>query len=180
MGAAIEQYKQPIITEEVKTQECISISLTDKDYFKIKQNKLGYTEEQYRELNTKNETDISLYTAKLYPVAYLNLKSDKLFKASPERLLISFGDDGDGTAGTNIIFHTSNFYNNASRNVFKIINQHILPEYVFCRLQDVKQKYSFNHIYKCNENNLLSVIIEIPINDDGSINIEKQKEYSIY
>ena len=178
MGVAIEQYKQPIITEEDKTQECISISLTDKDYFKIEQNKLGYTEEQYRELNTKNEADIPLYTAKLYPVAYLNLKSNKLFKATPEEPLISFGDDGDGTAGTNIIFHISNFYNNASRKVLKILNQDILPEYVFCRLQDMKQKYGFNHIYKCNENNLSNVIIEIPINDDGSINIEKQKEYS--
>ena len=169
----LDNNHENIKLDNISTEQ---VALTDNKYFKIEQNKLGYTEAKYRELDTKNENDIPLYTAKLNPVAYIEKVSSKIFVANEDNPLISFADDGDGTAGTNIVFHTKDFYNNTSRKILKILDKNIYPKYIYYLLLDMKQKYGFDYKYKCNVENLSNVYIEIPVKNDKSFDLSKQQE----
>jgi len=174
-----ESYRSILLKAQIAIQHNFQTKktyLTDDNYFTILQNKLGHSESYYRQINTNNHNDIPLYTAKNAPVAYTNLINNKLFTANKECPLISFADDGDGTAGTNIIFHTKDFYNNTSRKVIRILDNDINPEYVYYSLLNMKQKYGFDYKYKCNTENLSNVYIDIPINNHEKFDLIKQQE----
>jgi len=136
--------------------------------------------DEYAKLDTKNPNDIPIYTATLNPVAYFEAKSIKRIptNASEEEPHISFASDGDGTAGTNIIFHTCPYYINTSRLSFKIIDSNIYPEYIYYAIQDIKKKYGFDYKYKATLANIDKIEIPIPITDTGELDLLKQIDFA--
>lgn len=168
-----------ITTNHRKTIKYKNIELGDDKYFDLLQCKLSLGEKKYRllKLEMNNPISVPIYTAKKEPVAYISCEycPEKLFLATPENPLLSFADDGDGTAGTNFIFHTTRFYNNTSRKVLKILDKNIEYAYVYYMLKNMKEHYGFNYGYKCNVENLANVSIEIPINGNGAFDLEEQQ-----
>lgn len=152
----------------------------DESVFEYTTTKLGFRKSEYRLLDTKNKSDIPIYTAQLKPVAYIKeLPNKQPIMASENNPYISIADDGDGTAGTNIIFHITPFYQNTSRISFRVLCKSILPEYIFYMLQNIKAIYGFNFQYKAKKDNLKLVSVDIPCNENGYYSSDLQNEYII-
>ena len=146
--------------------------------FKFVTTKLGFRKSEYRLLDTRRKSDIPIYTAQRMPVAYIKkLPNKQLIMASEEEPYISIADDGDGTAGTNIIYHTTPFYQNTSRISFRISCKNILAEYVFYSLQNIKTVYGFNYQYKAKKENLELVSVDIPCDENGNYSSSLQIKY---
>jgi type I restriction-modification system DNA methylase subunit len=125
--------------------------------------KTGWTKTHYRKLNTGDPKDIPLFTAAKAPVAFVKPQKKGIIDASSEKPVISFGANGDGSAGTNFVFHETPFYVSNDRTCIRITNQHIDPEYVFFALHGMKETYGFNHAFKATKNNLEMVTISVPM-----------------
>lgn len=181
LNLTISEYQEQLnnITNEIINYK--DLYLSDEEYFKIYTGGLGYKKNEYVKFDTKSENDIPVYTATLNPVAHFRKGSISRFpiECSEEHPHISFGSDGDGTAGTNIILHKNPYYLNTSRLSFGIIDENILPEYVFYAIQDIKRKYGFDYKHKATLKNIGIIKISIPINADGEFDIKAQKEIAI-
>jgi len=151
------------------------INLSDKKYFKFNTSTLGLTRKEYSKHDTKNENDIPLYTAARKPVAYVKTLKVQPFSVTNNNFHISFATDGDGTAGTNIFLHDRPYYLNTSRVSFEVLEENILPEYIFYFIQDIKKKYGFDYKHKANQNNIEEIEILVPLNSDNEFDIDKQK-----
>ena len=90
-----------------------------------------------------------------------------IIDASPEHPVISFAANGDGSAGTNFVFHTTPFYVSNDRTCLRVTDQDIDPRYVFFALHGMKETYGFNHAFKASKNNLEIVTIDIPVTRRG-------------
>lgn len=156
----------------------IEIKITDLKYFEILSGMLGMKKKEYALIDTKKDTDIPIYTATLNPVAYLGAKSmtKSPHNASPHDPHISFASDGDGTAGTNIVFHDKPYFVNTSRLAFKIKNQYLDAEYIFFAIQDIKQKYGFNYKLKATLKNIALIKIKVPVGKNGEFDLECQRD----
>ena len=153
------------------------IKLSDKHLFKFYNSTLGLTRKEYAILDTKDESDIPLYTAAKNPVAYIKKIKQESLKATNEKPHISFATDGDGTAGTNIFLHKREYYLNTTRTSFEILESRILPEYVYYYIQDIKKKYGFDYRYKANPTNISEIEILVPIDENDNYDIEAQKKF---
>ena len=149
------------------------ISLTDTTYFSFLQGVyLGKTKSELIKLPSG---DIPVYTANKDPVLFISKLSKSPILASTEKPVISFANDGDGSAGRNFVFHTVPFYINASRTALIVKNPRIIPKYILCQLYDIKEKYGFDYAFKANKNNLSVVTIEVPIDEQtGDFDIQMQ------
>lgn len=146
---------------ECKKKRTKQINLTDEKYFCfISKAQLGKTK---GELIKLSQGDIPVYTANKEPIMYISKISKEPINASVECPIISFANDGDGSAGRNFVFHTQPFYINASRTAIKVVDHTILPEYLLSQIFDMKEKYGFNYGFKANKNNLSAVLIEVPL-----------------
>ncbi|MFC0428926.1 N-6 DNA methylase [Chryseobacterium scophthalmum] len=174
----ISEYQSQLDTFSSVPTNSTQIKLTDKNYFEILSGSLGMKRDAYAKLDTKNENDIPIYTATLNPVAYFKDKSVKKTPniATKEEPHISFASDGDGTAGTNIVFHTEPYYINTSRLAFKINDENIFPEYIYFAIQDIKKKYGFDYKHKATLGNIDKIEINIPLNTEGKLDLEKQMD----
>ncbi len=169
------------IINKIKSDETeyVTFSLTDKSVFEFVSAGLGLTRKEYSAIDTKNSKDIPVYTAAKAPVAYFcNYKSNPL-NCDSESPLISFASDGDGTAGTNIFYHTTPFYINTSRRAFRILNPEINPKYVFYYIQDMKKQYQLDFRFKANNSYLEQITICVPIKN-SQIDQELQQKYIDY
>lgn len=169
------------IINQIKSDETeyLQYSLIDQNVFEFVPAGLGLTRKEYSVFDTKNENDIPVYTAAKKPVAHFsNYKSNPIYcdENSP---IISFASDGDGTAGTNIFYHTCPFYINTSRRAFRILNKDILPKYVFYYIQDMKKQYQLDFRFKANNGYLEQISVCIPIKNN-QIDIDLQKKYIEY
>jgi type I restriction enzyme M protein len=153
-----------------------NIGLTDSEYFEIISGGLGMKKNEYSALDTKDSEDIPVYTATLKPVAYFKSGSVKRIPqgASLHDPHISFASDGDGTAGTNIVLHSSPYYINTSRIAFRGLSEKINLKYIFYTIQDIKRKYGFDYKHKATQKNIGKIIIPIPLDFDGNIDLEAQ------
>lgn len=174
---SINDYQQQLNEVISKQYDFKPVSITDDKLFSIITGALGLKKKQYALLDTKSESDIPVFTATLKPVAYFKKDSTKRIPqaASEKDKHISFGSDGEGTAGTNIVLHDKPYFINTSRTAMKIIDKNIYPEYVFFCLQGMKRKYGFDFKHKATLNNLGKVIINIPIDENGQFDLEAQK-----
>ena len=160
----------------------LSIRLTDKKYFKhysaYASTNLDLTKKQYSEIDTGNPDDIPLYSAAKKPVAHIKRQAKEPLKATKKHPHISFAIDGESSAGTHIFFHESEYYVNASRASFEVIDDKILPEYVFCYIQDIKKKYGYDFKHKATWNNISEIEILIPTTESGEFDLDAQKKFA--
>lgn len=153
------------------------VFLDDKDIFEFVNKKTSWRYEDYSKFNTYNLSDIPVYTATLEPVAYVDIFNDRtLIQASLEQPLISFGANGDGSAGTNFVLHTRPFYVSNDRTCVKILNRKISPEYVIYKLASMKAVYGFNFSFKATPKNLRDVSFSIPLVSSGDFDIQRQQD----
>ena len=154
-----------------------TIQLGDKNYFKPITTLLGFTQKEYIPLNTENEGDIPIFTAQKDAVAYIKLINSRIpIHCTKNNPHISIASDGDGTAGTNIIIHETDYYLNSSRIAYEILDSNILPKYIYHTLQSIKDEYGFDYSHKATLQNQSVVSIQIPVNskNDFDINIQKK------
>ena len=119
----------------------LETDLFNEDIFKLNTGMLGLNRKEYTSIDTENKNDYPIYTATINPVAYI--KKDKKLKPhiiKNDNFHISFASDGDGTAGKNIVLHNKDYYINTSRISFEIINNKVLPKYIYYFIQDIKKK----------------------------------------
>ena len=60
--------------------------------------------------------------------------------------------------------------------VLRIRNNSIDPEYLWHTLRATRERYGFDRTYRANLQNIAQVVVPIPVLDDGSIDVDRQKE----
>ena len=83
--------------------------------------------------------DIPVYTANKDPILFISKLPKDPIEASLDKPVISFANDGDGSAGRNFVFHTTPFYINASRTALIVKDPKILPEYLLSQILNMKE-----------------------------------------
>lgn len=136
--------------------------------------KTGWTKTQYRKLESKKKGACPVYSAAKGAVASVDPTHPGKIEASPEKPVLSFGANGDGSAGTNFIFHTSPFYVSNDRTCIRVVHPDIDPEYVLFALHGMKETYGYSHSFKATKENLGMVSISIPLSK-GKFDLNKQK-----
>lgn len=99
-----------------------------------------------------------------------------LIEASAGAPLISFAANGDGSAGTNFIFHEQPFYVTGDRTVLRVEDENIDPRYVMYALRNMKAVYGFDHTHKAVPKNLTKVSLDVPVTGHGEWDIDAQRE----
>ena len=72
--------------------------------------------------------------------------------------------------------HEVPFYINRDRIAFSANNPDISLKYIIKEIRDIKSRYGFNHAHKANLHNLAVVDVKVPINKNGEINLDIQRE----
>lgn len=167
-----------IDTKNIETCEYKQINIMDENYFEVVKGSIGMKKTEYSKFDSKDINDIPVFTAALLPVAHFKESSirKKPNIASFEYPHISFANDGDGTAGTNIILHAGKYYINTSRFAFRVIASNISSDYIFFAIKDIKQKYGFDFTHKATIENIKKILISIPVDSTGKFDMQKQKE----
>lgn len=165
---------------------CIPVPMLDQNFIESLQlsedwisfvpTKTGWTKTQYSRLDTGETDHFPVYSAAKLPVAYIEEGVNGLIFADEKNPIISFASNGEGSAGTNFVFHTSPFYVSNDRTCLKIIHKKIIPEYIFFALHGIKQTYGFGHTFKASKKNLECVTVNIPVAVDGEYNVAHQKK----
>ncbi len=136
--------------------------------------KTGWTKTQYRAMESKKKNACPVYSAAKAPVANVDPVHPGRIDASPQNPVLSFGANGDGSAGTNFVFHTSPFYVSNDRTCIRITHPDIDPEYVLFALHGMKDTYGYNHSFKATKENLGIVSVTVPL-VKGNFDLSKQK-----
>ncbi len=144
------------------------------DWMEFISSQTSWTRTQYRKIDTGVKEHIPVYSAARLPVAYVQVAHKSLITATPEAPVISFAANGDGSAGTNFVFHTRKFYVSNDRTCIRIRDANIDPEYVLYALGTMKETYGFNHSFKAVRKNLENVTLEVPWSD-GAHDIATQR-----
>lgn len=153
-----------------------TVKLTDKALFSLISSGIGKNRTELQTIDTRNPSNIPVYTAAQAPVAYVEPIKGKIpIEASEEVPLLSFATNGDGSAGRNFVVHTIPFYLNVDRMVVMVENPQLHLPYIYAQISDIKKRYGFNHSFKANRHNLDSVTLSIPISEDGAFDVEAQK-----
>ena len=156
-------------------EESRTLNLGDTSLFEFVKLKTGWKKSQYLELDTGNAADIPVYSAAAQPVAHVQQVNDKLIDCSPSTRLLSFGSNGDGSAGRNFVTHDCPFYVSNDRTVLKMLCCDILPEFVRYALQPMKADWGFGFTFKATPNNLKEVAFDVPVAMDGSFDVARQR-----
>ncbi|WP_187477935.1 N-6 DNA methylase [Amniculibacterium sp. G2-70] len=173
---SIKEQLENRFTKISNNYKYLETDLFNEDIFKLNTGMLGLNRKEYTSIDTENKNDYPIYTATINPVAYI--KKDKKLKPhiiKNDNFHISFASDGDGTAGKNIVLHNKDYYINTSRISFEIINEKVLPKYIYYFIQDIKKKYGYDFKHKANLNNIKEISISIPLNENGEFDIDAQK-----
>lgn len=151
----------------------VEISLTDERYFKyITAAQLGKTK---TELVKLKQGKIPIFTAAQEPILFIERQSKDPIEATPDSPVLSFANDGDGSAGRNFVYHTSEFYINASRTALRVLDANLSLRYVLLSVFNMKRKYKFSYTFKANKQNLSYVKLKVPVNDSGLFDVDAQK-----
>lgn len=168
------QYNLSINLNKVKFE---NVSLGDSVYFKAFTSLLGFTQKIYLPLDTKDIKHTPIFTAQKEPVAHIKkIDGKETIDCSIQNPHISIASDGDGTAGTNIVYHTKPYYLNTSRISYAILNTNLHAKYIYYALQGIKHEYGFNYSHKATLQNQAEVSIVVPVNKKGQFDLEMQKQ----
>lgn len=138
--------------------------------------KTGWTKTEYSHFDTGMDKHFPVYSAAKSPVAFVKETVRGLINADEVNPIISFASNGEGSAGTNFVFHTSPFYVSNDRTCLRITAKDILPEYVFFALHGIKQTYGFGHTFKASMKNLECVTVSIPVKSNGKYDKQQQQK----
>lgn len=182
VSSSILEYQEPLIELEKKKIKPINkrvVRLTDEKIFNIITQTIGKNKTSLTTIDTCSESDIPVYSAAKYPIAHIKPLRDKpVIECSEQDPVLSFASNGDGSAGTNFVFHTKPFYINADRIAIRSMNPRISLSYISFLLKDMKQRYGFNHAHKANRQNLANVVVEIPVDENGDFDLNCQLQYA--
>lgn len=159
-----------------KQSQVRTIALDDAKFFEFVNTKTLWKREVYREYDTRDPSDIPVYTAAAAAVAFVTIKDDKLITCTKKDRLFSFASNGDGSAGRNFIIHARPFYVSNDRTVLRVRSHGILPEFLWYKLESMKEDFGFDHAYKATRHNLGDVLIDIPITRSGELDRSKQRD----
>ena len=152
-----------------------SLNMCDPVFEYIKVN-TGWTKTQMHEILKEDIDDPApVYTAAAEPIGFARSSHASLIDATSSDPVVSFAANGDGSAGTNFIFHDRPFFVTRDRTVLRISDSMIDPEFILYSLRDMKLKHGFDHTHKAVPKNLGIVAIDIPITESGEWDLETQK-----
>ena len=155
---------------------CKTVNLTDKTLFSLLSGGIGKNRTELQTIDTRNPSDIPVYTAAQLPVAYIMpIKGKTPIEASEETPLLSFATNGDGSAGRNFVVHTTPFYLNVDRMVVALKDPQLILPYLYAQISDIKKRYGFSHSFKANRHNLENVTLSIPVSENGVFDVAAQK-----
>ncbi len=163
-----------------KTQDSFKpVYLGNASYFRFITKKTGWTKAKWTKMSIADAEGIPLYTAARDPVARVDKQQHEsnAIPASEETPVISFGANGDGSAGTNFVYHTKPFLVSNDRTCVAVVSNDILPKYIYYRLHNMKSDYGFGFRYKANQTNVESVEVPIPVSGDGAFDTAAQREF---
>lgn len=172
-GKALKKLEQTSTPTAPSATEHVTLTLGG-DWLEFIGKQTSWTRTRYRTLDSGIKEDTPVYSAARAPVAYVKEVNDALIEASTEAPVISFGANGDGSAGTNFVHHTRSFYVSNDRTCIKILDPKIMPEYILYALGTMKEMYGFNHSFKAVKKNLQNVAVEVPVKD-GAYDLATQK-----
>jgi hypothetical protein len=144
--------------------------------FRFLPEKTSWTKAIYREMDTDDPEDLPVFTATLRPVAFVKKQDMEPIYASPQSPVISFGANGDGSAGTNLVYHERPFYVSNDRTCIQVVERTISPKFLYHELQGMKGAYGFDFQYKATPNNASLVSLEVPIDQSGNFDVDAQHE----
>ena len=162
ISVLLEDMKKSLLAFGPTLDAVESLSLGG-DWMEFISAKTGWTKADYSKFDTKDSADIPLYTAARGPVAHVKAKHPNLIRASAAEPVISFGANGDGSAGTNFVLHEKPFYVSNDRTCLRICDPAIDPWYVYFALNGMKARYGFGHSFKATSRNLSEVSFNVPV-----------------
>ena len=177
VSSSLMEYREPLYELE-KKKTIISrqmVNIIDPAVFRLSSSGIGLNRVKLNALNADNPDDFPVYTAGQEPVAFIKRLPKEPFGANVDNPVLSFATNGDGSAGRNFVIHTKPFYVNTDRIVVQVLRKDISPQYVRVALNDMKEKYGFNHAHKANSHNLAPVTIQLPVKSNGCYDLEQQE-----
>ena len=144
----------------------LQVSLADTNYFNLFIGKRLVKKDLI-----KVQGNIPIYSANVnVPIGYHNTSNITDFKNN----FVLWGIDGD--FDFNFIPKETPFVTTDHCGTIRILSDKILPEYLMLLLEYKKHEYGFDRGLRASLKNMQQVVIEIPINEQGKIDLEKQKE----
>jgi len=144
----------------------LQISLADTDYFSLFIGKRLVKKDLIKIQGT-----IPIYSANVRtPISYHHTSNIADFNNN----FVIWGIDGD--FDFNFIPKETPFVTTDHCGTIRILSDNILPEYLMLCLEDKKHEYGFDRGLRASLKNMQQVVIEVPLNEQGNIDIEKQKE----
>ena len=153
------------------------LRLTDPTAFSYITTNTGWGEKELHSLLVEGNSDsVPVYRAAAAAIGRVLSTHPKLIQASKCLPLISFAANGDGSAGTNFVFHDCPFYVTRDRTVIRVKSENIDPRYVLYALRNMKAIHGFDHTYKAILPNLGEVFLDVPVTKEGEWDIEAQQQ----
>ena len=176
LGARLQALAGQFRAEEAATaSQTRTVTLGDPTVFGYVTTVTGWDEEEVQRRGVESDNGAPVYRAAVGAVGHALPNHDKLIAASPANPLISFAANGDGSAGTNFVFHNRPFFVTGDRTVLRIRNPDIYLGYVLYALRNMKRKHGFDHTHKAVPQNLAGVAFEVPVTEAGEWDVEAQR-----
>lgn len=119
----------------------------------------------------KIKGDIPIYSANVFkPVGFHTKSNIENF----DNNFVTWGIDGDFEF--NFIKKNKPFATTDHCGVIRILTNKILPEYLMLQLSKSKHKYGFDRGLRSSLKNIAQVLVQIPLDDDGNIDLTKQQK----
>ena len=169
ISSTLEEFSEIAKEVSVKKKEITELKeilLNDKSYFELSIGKRIVKKDI-----VKFSGNIPIYSANVFkPVGFSNKSNISNF----DNNFVLWGIDGDFEF--NAIPKNTPFISTDHCGVIRILSDNILPKYLMIQLESVKHIYGFDRGLRASLRNMSKVKISIPIDKNGNIDIEKQKE----
>jgi type I restriction-modification system DNA methylase subunit len=169
ISSTLEEFSEiakEVSVKKKETTELKEVSLNDKSYFELSIGKRIVKKDI-----VKFSGNIPIYSANVFkPVGF----SDKSNITNFDNNFVLWGIDGDFEF--NAIPKNTPFISTDHCGVIRILSDSILPKYLMIQLENVKHIYGFDRGLRASLKNMSKVKISIPMDENGNIDIKKQKE----
>lgn len=151
------------------------IGLADEEYFKVYapsfKPTISYAKHnkgEYPLYSSQISGPVEYMTSDIKPILYQNEENEK------QDVLISWNIKGD--AAKDVRLHNTPFYGTENRGIIEVINDEIDIEYVQVYLKEsLVSMGKFDRANEAHVGKVRSLKVKLPIDDDGNIDINKQR-----